>query len=401
MPSLSPRTLVLTEWVPHIARLAPVDIAFLLEHHRPRMDVRPTGRRDRYRLRALGCAGVLVAPSCRLVIRPKVPLANVYAMLDPLAPVPAASDAVEAVSGSDLLDFLAGQLACRMTERSATGLHQAYREQHEQGPTLHGRVDLPAQLREAPGRKDRLYGVLDDLSADVPCNQVVKASAEQLLTSPLLGAGVRDALRRALASFEGVSSLPLTAQLWEMAQTPRPPEAYRPLLELSRLLADSLTPAGAAGPTPAPAFLLDMERVFEIFVTRGVVAAFARSRRYTVSVQTSHTVNQPVVDQPDVTMRPDVTIDRDGRPLLVVDAKWKRRPSNPDSADLYQVLAYGTALGAEGVALVYPGRRWRVWEYRFTHTSLRLTVFTLPVSGSREKCLRSARRLGRALMLLL
>jgi 5-methylcytosine-specific restriction enzyme subunit McrC len=400
MPSQSPRTLVLTEWVPHVARLAPVDVAFLLEHHRAQLDVRPTGRRDRYRLTALGCAGVLVAPSCRLVIRPKVPLANVYAMLDPLASVSAASDVVKAVPGSELFDFLAGQLACRMMERSTAGLHRAYREQHEQGAMLHGRVDLPAQLREAPGRKDRLHSVRDDLSTDVPCNQVVKASAEQLLASPLLGAEVRDALRRALAGFEGVSSLPLTAQLWEMAQTPQPPEAYRPLLELARLLSDSLTPGGGMGPTPAPAFLLDMERVFEMHVTRGVIAAFARSRRYTVSVQATRTVNQPVADQPDVTMRPDVTIDRDGQSLLVVDAKWKRRPGSAETADLYQVLAYGTALGAQRVALVHPGRTWRVWEYQFTHTPLRLTVFTLPVSGSREKCLRSARRLGRALLRL-
>ncbi len=60
MHSLSePRTLLLTERVPHVARLAPVDVAFLLEHHRAHVEVLPTGRRDRYRLTALGCTGVL------------------------------------------------------------------------------------------------------------------------------------------------------------------------------------------------------------------------------------------------------------------------------------------------------------------------------------------------------
>jgi 5-methylcytosine-specific restriction enzyme subunit McrC len=175
--------------------------------------------------------------------------------------------------------------------------------------------------------------------------------------------------------------------LWEAIEAAILPAEYRPLLDLCRLLADGLTPG----------FLLDMERVFERHVTRGVVEAFARSRRYTVSVQITHTVNRPVAEEPDVTVRPDATIDRDGRPVLVVDAKWKRLPKSLVTADLYQVLAYGTTLGAQGVALVYPGKKWRRWEYRFTHTALRLTVYTLGVGGTREACLRSAARLGRAL----
>src|SRR6185437_11980354 len=134
MPSLSqPRTLILTERVPHVARLVPGDVAFLLEHHRAHVEVLPTGRRDRYRLTALGCAGVLVIPMCRLVIRPKIPLTNLFAMLDPLAPAPAALDTVAPSAGTEALEFLAGQLACRLSERIAAGLHRAYRQRNEQG----------------------------------------------------------------------------------------------------------------------------------------------------------------------------------------------------------------------------------------------------------------------------
>jgi 5-methylcytosine-specific restriction enzyme subunit McrC len=396
----APRTLVLTERVPHIARLSPADVAFLIDNHHGHIEVLPAGRRNRYRLTALGCAGVLVAPGCRLVIRPKIPLPNLFAMLDPLAPVPAAIDAVTPMMGTEVLDFLAGQLACRLAQCVAAGLHRVYRERAEQGTILHGRFDLPAQLREAPGRKDQLHGRYDDLSVDVPCNQAAKATAELLLASPLLSEDVRSNLRRALAGFEGVSSVPLSPQLWDALPVDRFPVAYRPLLDLCLLLAESLAPGEAAGTTPGPSFLLDMERVFERHVTRGVCDAFARSRRWTVSVQVTHTVNKPVADQPDVTMCPDLTIDRAGRPVLVVDAKWKRLPASLVTVDVYQVLAYGTTMGAEGVALVYPGRRERIWEYRFAHTPLRLTVHTLRVAGSRASCLRSVRRLGRTLKIL-
>ncbi|HTU92602.1 MAG TPA: hypothetical protein VMF69_21150 [Gemmataceae bacterium] len=392
-----PRTLILTERRPHIARLAPGDVAFLLEHHRGRLEVLPAGRRDRYRLTALGCTGVLIAPACRIVIRPKIPLVNVFAMLDPLADVSSEDDRIAAEMGLEALEFLAGQLARRMAKRVAAGLHRVYRQQSEQGAVLHGRLDLPAQLREAPGRKDQLHSQYDDLSADVPCNRVVKVTAEALLTSPLLGAEVRAALRQALAGFEGVSSEPLTARVWDTIEAERFPAEYRPLLELCRLFADSLALNDTAGNTPSPSFLLDLERVFEKHVTRGIVEAFAQSRNYTVAVQAARTVNEPVAGQPNVTMCPDLTIDRDGRTVLAIDAKWKRLPGNAESADLYQVLAYGTALGAEGVVLIYPGRRWSVREHRFTHTALQLMICTLQVGGTREACVRSVRRLGRTL----
>ncbi|MGH7169432.1 MAG: McrC family protein [Gemmataceae bacterium] len=398
MHSLSqPRTLLLTERRPHVARLAPSDVAFLLEHHRAHLEVLPTGRRDRYRLTALGCTGVLVAPECRFVIRPKVPLVNVFAMLDPLADVPAERDSVAPRTGTETLEFLAGQLARRMAERVAAGLHRTYRERREQGTVLHGRLDLPAQLREAPGRKDQLHSQYDELSAEVPCNQAVRATAELLLASPLLSAEVRAAMRQALIGFESVSSVPLSPRLWEMIVAEQFPAGYSPLLDLCRLLADGLTLGDTAGPRPTLSFLLDLERVFERHVTRGIVEAFSSSRTHTVAVQKTHTVTEPASDQQDVTMRPDLTIDRDGRTILVVDAKWKRWTGNAETSDLYQVLAYGTALAAEGMVLVYPGKRWRWQEYRFTHTPLRLMACTLRVGGTREACLRSVRRLARAL----
>lgn len=388
-----PRTVRLIERRPRCVRLASVDVAFLLEHQRGNLEVLPTGHRDRYRLTALGCAGVIVTPTCRLVIRPKVPMTHVLSMLDPLAEVPAQWDCVAPQTGTEILEFLAGQLARRLEERVAAGLHRAYRERREQGAVLHGRLDLPAQLREAPGRKDQLHGRFDEWTADVLCNQAAKATMELLLSSPLLGSEVHALLRKTLSGFESVSSVPLSPRLWEMSREERPAAEYGPLLELCRLLADSLSPGRVAGPLIGPSFLLDLERVFERYVTRGIVEAFADSSTHTVAVQTTFTVTEPVAEQASLTMRPDLTIVSEGQALLVVDAKWKRWTGTAETADLYQVLAYGTALGAAGAMLVYPGNRRRCREFRFTHTPLRLQLCSVRVDGSRAAC----RRLGRSL----
>jgi 5-methylcytosine-specific restriction endonuclease McrBC regulatory subunit McrC len=388
-----PRTILLRERAVAECRLAPDAVEFLLAEHRAHLEVLPTRRRGRYRLTPSGHVGVIVAPTCRLVIRPKVPVRSLFHLLDPAAPLPVVADATAAVPGTEALDFLAGRLACLLAERSAAGLHRAYAERAEQGPFLHGRLDLPAHLREPAGRKDRLHCRYEEFSPDVPCNQVPKATAELVLRSPFVADTVRAALRRALQGFAAVRPVELGPDAFAAAAPDRLTEAYRPLLDVCRLLADSLGPTEAAGPVPCPAFLLDMERVFERYVTAGVVAAFDGARG-NVRVQPVYPLNRPVPGLPDIEVRPDVVVERGGRPVLVADAKWKRAGRLPLTDDLYQVLAYGAALGVRRLALVYPGRRDRVRTYPLAGTPGRVAVHTLRVVGPREACGRSLRRLG-------
>ncbi len=357
--------------------------------HRSRIDLAPTGRRGVFRLAPRGCAGVVVAPTRRLVIHPKIALQNLFFLLDPDDPVSVALDESALAPGLEILDFLVGRLARLLTERGAAGLRRGYREIAEEGPFLHGRIDVPAQLREGAARKDRLHSVRDDFTADVPCNQAPKATAERLLASSLLGGRVREMLIQALRGFEEVTTAPLTPDLFAAAEADRPVEGYRPLLDLCRLLADALGPSDNAGITSCPVFLLDMERVFERYVTRGVAKAFADGWR--AAAQQTHIV------APNVEMRPDLTVYHDGLPMMVVDAKWKRPAGAPSPTDLYQMLAYCTALGIGRAVLVYPGRRDGVQVFQLHQAPIQIEMRTLRVVGAPRRCLRSLKRLGLAM----
>jgi 5-methylcytosine-specific restriction enzyme subunit McrC len=398
MDPVAVSTFRLTERTAADCPLTPDDVDFLLTAHRAHVKLVPTRQRDVYTLTPTGHVGTLVAPHCRLLIRPKIPVRNVFYLLDPDGSVPVAEDRTAAAPGADLLDFLAGYLARLLAERAARGLHRAYVERSLHGPFVQGRLDLPAQLRDAHGRKDRVHCRHEDFTADVPCNQVARATAERVLRSPLLGEAARQTLRLSLAPFADVSPVSLGPDSFAGAAADRLAEGYRPLLDLCRLLAESLGPGEAAGASACPAFLLDMERVFERYLTAHCVSAWGGQGRGGASVQPLFRPHRPVAGQPEMAMRPDLTLDRDGRPSLVVDAKWKRLPKGAlITADAYQVLAYCAALGVGQGALVYPGRRCRKWEYRFEHSPVRLEVRTLRVVGSRDACLAAARRLARLL----
>jgi 5-methylcytosine-specific restriction enzyme subunit McrC len=393
------RTLTVTERRAVLCRLAAADVEYLLAEHSTHVTLAPTGRRGRYRLTPAGHVGTILCPTCRLVIRPKIAIQNLFYLLDLAGPLPAVEDLATVAPGAEGLTFLASRLAQLLAERAAAGLHHAYAERTDQGPYLQGRLDLPAHLSDPGGRKDQLHSRFEEFTADVPCNQVPKATAELVLRSPLLGQAVAAALRKSLDAYAAVQSIALGPQSFDAALTDRLTMAYRPLLDLCRLLAEGLEPTKTAGLTLCPAFLLDMDQVFEGYVTRGLAATCVGSESWDFVAQPLLVASQPCSGQPDLQLRPDFTVAWGGRLVLVGDVKWKVLAKTPLlTADVYQVLAYCTALGVHRGVLVYPGRRNWVWVYRLAHAPVTLEIRTVRVTGSREACARSLRLLGRRVL---
>jgi 5-methylcytosine-specific restriction enzyme subunit McrC len=392
-----PRTLHLIERHTRLCRLAPVEVDFLLAHHRASLEVLPTAERHIYRITPGGVSGVLITPRRRIVISSKVPLANLFLLLDPLADLPFQRDQVQPTNGSEIIDLLAGQFAAKMLERAAAGLHRAYRETANHGAYLVGQIDVPAQLRQPICRKEQIHSRQDEFTLDIPCNQVPRTVAANLLASGLLAPVVRERLLGALSLFGEVSEANLTPDVLDSLQRERLPAEYVPLIDLCRLLIDSLAPTPIGGAFPAPAFLLPLERLFEQYLTRAVQDGFPDAE-HTVSAQESFFTGESAPGQPPVRIRPDVTLYREGRAVLVIDAKWKQlSPTALIPEDLYQMLAYCAVLGTSTAVLVHPGGRAWVWDYDFPHAGAWVQVRTLRVSGTREQCLRSRRRLARDL----
>lgn len=397
MSASTPITIHLTERAARIVELSPSSVAYLLDRHRYHLQLEPTGLIHQYRLRARGVVGVIVAPDCRLIIAPKIPLDNLFVMLSGDEPVRSKSDQLQAAPADELVAFLASRFARLLRERIEAGLHWAYVETQDVGAQLHGRFDVASQVRQSPGRMDRLHSLRDDITVDLPCNQVPRTLAERMLAWPGLDAGVSGALNEALRGLDEVQSVPWPlGELNRLAEEP-PSEDYRPLLEFCALLAEGLVPGQEAGTIPGPSFLLNLERVFETFVTRGVVQAFA-DRPWRTEVQRTHVLGEALSLTAPLLMRPDVIVRSGDRVALVVDAKWKPLPGGmPRTADLDQMLAYATGLGATRLVLVHPGARNRAWKWRLPASGVEVQTQTLRMTGTARECQRALRLLGRRL----
>jgi 5-methylcytosine-specific restriction endonuclease McrBC regulatory subunit McrC len=383
-------TYFLTERRAAECRLSGDDVDFLLERHGKHLRLVPTRENGVFVVRPTRLVGIINAPTSRIIIRPKLPLRSFAFLLDPDAPAQEQRSACESLrDDSGLLNFLVLRLTRLLGERAVAGLQRAYRQTSSEGPFLQGRLDVAAQLRQQP-RRDVLHGRHDELTADVLCNQVPRSTLEMLLRSPLINVAVRPLLAQALASVADISSVPLSLEMIAQALSDRATAAYRPLLEMCRLVTEGCqSPAGVGGPETS--FLLDLERLFERWVTRGLVAEFASSEQVTLE-------SQRLFELSPVRFRPDVIVREGDNVCLVVDAKWKRlRPGRVRPADFYQALAYASALGSPRVVLIHPGSCDDAWTIPVPRARLEVQVRTLRVTAGANRCRRSLRRLVRAL----
>ena len=127
-------------------------------------------------------------------------------------------------------------------------------------------------------------------------------------------------------------------------------EHYRPALGLARLLLDNLTLIDRRGATTAASFMVNMNDLFERFVTERLSRAL--QGRLVVKSQTHDylDVGKKVSIRPDLRFRHPSS----GSVTYVGDIKYKlTADAQGRAADYYQLLAYTTALDLPEGVLIY------------------------------------------------
>ena len=124
---------------------------------------------------------------------------------------------------------------------------------------------------------------------------------------------------------------------------------YEAIHQLCRLFVDGASLSDVAGKTQMRTFLVDMNRLFEEFVTASL--AHNLPNEFAVLPQWRMFLSRGR----QVAMRPDIVITRNGRPVLVADCKYKVTGVDQfDNHDYYQILAYCTALGINKGLMIVP-----------------------------------------------
>ena len=287
-------------------------------------------------------------------------------------------------SAPTLVETLALALASSARRALARGLLHGYRSEQEALPTVRGRIDMSEQLRR---RFDIVVPVevrYDEFTDDILANRLVKAAANLLGRMRLDDRRSREGLRwmgETLGNVTPVRFLP--HEVPEVAFD-RLNVHYREVVALSRLILRHQTLELGRGDTRASGFLIDMNKVFQGFVTRALRESLGLSER---TLRSDEDLPRRITLDKSrrIRLNPDLTWWDGSTCTFVGDAKYKRIDiKSVPNADLYQILAYATALDLPGGLLVYAKGEADPEVHDIRHAGKRLEVVAVDLGGSNE-----------------
>ena len=307
---------------------------------------------NRWQLTSLGWVGFIPLGEGRgISLQPKVSLGNLFRMLEhayDLRSFKLLEGLYDCEAIRDFYERLATILARRLLDRARQGLYKTYREEDAHLSFIRGRIDVLALARKPV--KTTVPCNYEEHTIDVEDNQLVEWTLYTILRSGICTERATPLLRKAervlrhSVSLNPFSDFDCIGRNYNCLNND-----YEILHKLCRFFLENTGPTQNLGERSMVPFLVDMARLFELFVARWLDQHL--DNRYMLKSQETFTIGEKGA----LRMVMDLVIyDRETRsPLCVLDTKYKAQ-STVSNDDYNQAVAYADAAGCENAILIYP-----------------------------------------------
>ncbi|MYC22666.1 MAG: hypothetical protein F4X62_14435 [Caldilineaceae bacterium SB0662_bin_25] len=371
-----------------------VDKRDLLREILPSVSIEPIKHTsDKYRLRPSSIVGALEIGDMSVLIEPKIGIPQLLSMACYALGLykPQAQKLFDFQKAQAIPDVLALALIEAARRAFGRGLLRDYLSEEDALHTVRGRIRFDEQIRRRYGIPLPVELRFDEFTEDILANRLIKAAAARLRRMTLRSSKTRRGLGWVFATLENISLLESRRGNVPEIRFDRLNEHYRDVVGLARLILLHSEFESFRGDVRASGFLIDMNKLFQEFVTQalreelGVTEATLQSER-----------KIPFDRDDSAAIEPDLSWWDGEKYTFVGDAKYKRiDDKSAPNADLYQILAYATALGLPRGLLIYAQGEAEAATYEIRNSCKQIEVVALDLTGSIEEILERVKEIAR------
>ena len=332
---------------------------------------------QQWQLTAQGWIGTIpLAPDLTLVLQPKVPLRNLFGMVEMAYNFePRWLDGLAQVETlAEFYDRLAAMLARKVLHRGRNGFHRTYINHTDFLPTVRGQLNLRRVLRYP--HSPVLECEYEEHTVDNEDNRILAWTLRQIARSGLCTPVTHHLVAQAFRTLQKVVTVePINPARCVGRHYTRLNQDYQPLHALCRFFLEQSGPTHQEGDHLLLPFLLDMATLFERFAAAWLQHHLPSP--WQVKIQ-EHILVDP---HSHLTVRPDIVLYQADQPYAVLDTKYKV-PHTIQSDDFSQVVAYAQVKNCPLAILLYPQEPSRPLNITLPHVHIRTLAF--PLDGDLE-----------------
>lgn len=336
---------------------------------------------NKWRLINQGWLGYIpVSRYLYLYLCPRVELSNIFTMLEyayRLKSFRMLDGMVECDSLQEFYERLAMILAGMILNRNRQGLYREYREQVDKLPYIRGQLNIRHQLVKPWEVGFSCH--YQEHTADIEDNQILTWTLNRILYSGLCSDRGLPVIKKAYRSLLSQTSLiPLDPGCFSSRVYSRLNQDYRPLHALCRFFLEQCGPGYEVGDHSMIPFLVDMPRLFELFVAQWLRTYLPPEYEITPQERVE------IGETGELTFSIDLVLyrKRDETVMCVMDTKYKTA-ATPTQADINQVVTYAVAKGCRDAVLIYPSSNIR--PFKETIGDITVKTLAFPLAGNLEE----------------
>ena len=363
----------------------------------PSIDITPVdGTENQYTLRPASTVGALEIEGLSLHIRPKVCIRRLLYLALYAAGEVKPQEGLFSFAQADptLPDLLAMALGRAAGRAFRQGLWRDYRVEEEALHTVRGRIMVAEQIRRRFDMPLPVEVRYDEYTEDVLANRLIKAAARLLRGMRLNDPQAREGLRHIDATLENVTPMRYPPHDVPEVEFTRLNDHYKEAVAIARLILrhwfHTARRAEGEDGVRVPGFLMDMNVVFQQFVTRALREVMGVSE-HTLRSDKNIPCRRTLDTGGHFGLWPDFSWWDGDTCTFVGDIKYKNIGTDDQddgrrrvpSADIYQALAYATAFDCNlpGALLVYAKGEADPVVHHVCHANKRIEVVAVDLEG--------------------
>lgn len=368
------------------------------------LTIEPSDDEGKYIVTASSTVGAVEIGDLSVLIRPKIGIPQLLSLAcyaSNLVKLQVDREFHFADDPESLPDVLALLLLTAARRAFSRGLLHGYRVEEEALHTVRGRIRFEDQIRSRFGVPIPIEVRYDEFTDDILENRLVKAAVMRLGAMRLRSQRARSGLGWIASTLQDVSNVEFPSNQVPEPESSQLNEHYREVLTLSRLILRHSAFNQQRGHVRSYGFLINMNDLFQDFLIAVLREALRlkpevfradnqlRGRR-SIHLDEAHRVN----------LKPDMTWWESDKCVFVGDAKYKKTDGIGQHSDLYQLLAYVTALDLPGGMLIYAEGGADQVRHQVKHSGKRLEVAALDLSGTLDDVLARVNELANRVKIL-
>jgi 5-methylcytosine-specific restriction enzyme subunit McrC len=304
----------------------------------------------KWKMTSQGWVGhIPLTPEFHLALLPKVQIKNLFGMLEyayQLKSFRFLQGLIDCQSLEDFYSRLADLLARRILDRGRKGFYRTYVPKTGQLAYVRGRLNIRQAIQKPWDVKLNCH--YEEHSGDIEENQILAWTLFIIGRSGLCSERVSPTVRQAYHALQGFVTLqPTSSKACVGRLYNRLNEDYRPLHALCRFFLESSGASHERGDRTMLPFLVNMPRLYELFVAEWLKAHLPQN--LLLKFQEQVNISKTVYFKTDLVVY-DIST---GTARYILDTKYTT-PKQPAADDIAQVVAYAVSKDCHEAVLVYP-----------------------------------------------